>query len=130
LVRLEDTGPVMTRKIAERQNLPEPYLEQLMMALKRAGILKAVRGAHGGYMLARSASDISTAEIIRALEGELAIADCDDANCCSSPDMCAIKDLFDTANSALATTFGSVSLAELASRQTGKESSAPVMYHI
>ncbi|HPM25338.1 MAG TPA: Rrf2 family transcriptional regulator, partial [Phycisphaerae bacterium] len=50
-------GPVMVREIAERQRLPATYLEQLMVLLRKAGLVNATRGAHGGYALAREPRD-------------------------------------------------------------------------
>jgi Rrf2 family protein len=57
-------------EIAARQSIPERYLEQMMSALRRAGMVRSVRGARGGYLLARAASDISVSDVIRCLEGE------------------------------------------------------------
>ena len=57
-------------EIASRQAIPERYLEQMMTSLRRAGLLRSIRGARGGYQLARPASSISLAEAIRCLEGE------------------------------------------------------------
>ena len=58
--------------IAEAQRLPPKFLEQLLMALKRAGIVKSRKGPHGGYRLARPAAKITLAEVIRLLDGALA----------------------------------------------------------
>lgn len=57
-------------EIAARQSIPERYLEQMMSALRRAGLVRSVRGARGGYLLARAAGDISVSDVIRCLEGE------------------------------------------------------------
>ena len=59
-------GPISSRDIAERQGLPPRYLEQLMQKLVRAGILRGVRGPHGGYELARERRRISAEDILRA----------------------------------------------------------------
>jgi len=123
--------PVMTREIAEKQNLPATYLEQLMLTLRKAGLVHATRGAKGGYAISRNPDTISLAEIIEALEGPLDIADCADVpNCCLSPDACALKDVFAEANQALYDIFARVSLAELAERQRLKEPASPSMYFI
>ena len=124
-------GVVMAREIAERQNLPETYLEQLMLALRKAGLVSAIRGARGGYMLARRPEDITLAQIVVALEGTLSIADCCDVpNCCIDPVSCALKDIFDDVNSALYGAFDCVTLAELARRQRTKELAEAPMYYI
>ena len=57
-------------EIAARQAIPERYLEQMMTSLRRAGILRSIRGARGGYQLARPAVQISLAEVVACLEGE------------------------------------------------------------
>jgi Rrf2 family protein len=121
----------MTREIAERQNLPETYLEQLMLAMRKAGLLSSVRGAKGGYMLAKRAEDISLASIVVALEGALNIADCADVpNCCITPESCALKDVFAEVNQALYDAFERISLADLAHRQQSKDLESTPMYFI
>ena len=68
--------PQPIKSIAERQNIPEAYLEQLIGQLRRSGLVKSVRGAQGGYLLSRSPADITVGEVLRTLEGELAVVDC------------------------------------------------------
>jgi len=126
----QGAGVVMAREIAERQNLPETYLEQLMLSLRKAGLVSAIRGAHGGYMLARRPEEITLAHIVVALEGSLSIADCCDVpNCCMDPVTCALKDVFDEVNNTLFNSFHEISLADLARRQQEKElAEAPIYY--
>ena len=69
-------GPVALRSVAERQQVSEHYLEQLMSSLRRAGFVRSVRGAQGGYELARDPSSISVGDIVRAMEGPIAPVDC------------------------------------------------------
>lgn len=64
-------GPVPLRQIAEEQNLSEAYLEQLIPPLRNNGIVKSVRGAYGGYKLAKQPSAITAGDIIRILEGPI-----------------------------------------------------------
>ncbi|MDO4326414.1 MAG: Rrf2 family transcriptional regulator [bacterium] len=68
--------PVSIRSISERQNISESYLEQLIAKLKKAGLVESVRGAGGGYHIARDASKISVGEVLYALEGDLNPVDC------------------------------------------------------
>ncbi|MGA7991712.1 MAG: Rrf2 family transcriptional regulator [Thermoanaerobaculia bacterium] len=72
LARVEGEGYVAVSAMAEAQGLPARFLEQLLMALKRAGLVKSQKGPHGGYRLARPAGKISLAEVIRLLDGALA----------------------------------------------------------
>ncbi len=131
LARHQRAGVVMAREIAERQNLPETYLEQLMLSLRKAGLVSAIRGAHGGYMLARKPDQITLAQIVVALEGTLSIAECCDVpNCCVDPVTCALKDVFDDVNTRLFDSFNEITLAELAHRQQVKELAEVPMYFI
>ena len=72
LARAKGEGYVAVAAIAEAQGLPAKFLEQLLMALKRARLVKSQKGPHGGYRLARPAEKISLAEGIRLLDGALA----------------------------------------------------------
>ncbi|NLG25381.1 MAG: Rrf2 family transcriptional regulator [Clostridiales bacterium] len=69
-------APQPISRIAERQNIPEAYLEQLFGTLRRSGLVASVRGAAGGYLLSRPPGEITVGEVLRALEGELAFVDC------------------------------------------------------
>ena len=69
-------GPIPLAKIAKRQDLSAKYLEQLIILLKGAGLIRSVRGRRGGYMLARRPEDISVGEIVETLEGKLSVVDC------------------------------------------------------
>lgn len=68
-------GPVSLKSAAERKNLSEHYLEQLIPPLRNAGIVKSVRGAYGGYQLARPADHITVGEVLRLLEGPVVVVD-------------------------------------------------------
>jgi Rrf2 family protein len=122
---------VMTKEIAEMQNLPLTYLEQLMMSLRKGGLILAIRGAKGGYMLAREASSINLAEIVEALEGRLQVADCTDVpSCCMEPTECALKEIFGEVNKALYDAFAAITLEDFAERQRSKTSSKTSMFFI
>jgi len=69
---MEGSGPVKGEWISEVQKIPKKFMENILLDLKRAGIVRAQRGASGGYWLARPPGEISLAEIIRAVEGPLA----------------------------------------------------------
>lgn len=82
-------GPQTIRSIAERQLVPEQYLEQIIGVLRREGLVKSLRGAQGGYILARAPADISIGELIRLLEGPVLMADCmGDADACVRSNQC------------------------------------------
>lgn len=75
-INSKDNKCVPLKSIAKRQNIPENYLEQLMATLKKAEIISSIRGVQGGYILNRAPEDISVADLIKILEGNLAIVDC------------------------------------------------------
>lgn len=73
LAHLQSTGEVLqVAEIAQRQTIPDRYLEQMLTDLRKAGILRSIRGPRGGYQLARPASGLTIAEVVACLEGETA----------------------------------------------------------
>ena len=72
----QNEGPVSVRDIARRQSLSDKYLEQIITQANKAGLLKSIRGAGGGYQLSRPAKDISVGEILRVMEGSLSPVEC------------------------------------------------------
>ena len=72
LARHEGEGFVPVQAIADAQHIPPKFLEQILLALKRAHCLRSLKGKHGGYRLARKASSITLAEIVRLFDGALA----------------------------------------------------------
>ena len=76
LGRRQGQPPVSLKAIAEQENLPLAYLERIAALLKKAGLLTATRGAHGGYLLARRPEEITMDAVVLALEGAIAPMDC------------------------------------------------------
>lgn len=71
----QSDGPTSVRDIAERTGLPQPYLEQILLALKGAGLVRSKRGVGGGYVLSRDPSEITLAEIVSAVDGPIQAGD-------------------------------------------------------
>ena len=71
----DDVGPTSVRDIAERTGLPQPYLEQILLALKGAGLVRSKRGVGGGYVLARSPEEITLGQIVAAVDGPIVAGD-------------------------------------------------------
>lgn len=73
----DEQGPIPTsvRDIAERTGLPQPYLEQILLALKGAGLVRSKRGVGGGYVLAREPHEIRLSEIVSAVDGPISLGD-------------------------------------------------------
>lgn len=76
LAQYSEIEPVSISSISARQGISERYLEQIMSLLKKAGLVKSIRGAGGGYVLAKEMSGISVGDILRALEGSLEPVEC------------------------------------------------------
>ncbi|CAM4297443.1 MULTISPECIES: cysteine metabolism transcriptional regulator CymR [Listeria] len=75
LTRCFGQGPISLRSIAEKKGLSEHYLEQLIGPLRNAGIVKSIRGAHGGYILGDEPAKITAGDIIRTLEGPIVLVE-------------------------------------------------------
>lgn len=71
----EEDGPTSVRDIAERTGLPQPYLEQILLALKGAGLVRSKRGVGGGYVLTRPPKEITLGQIVSAVDGPIAAGD-------------------------------------------------------
>lgn len=109
-----DGAPVPLKDVAERQGLSQHYLEQIASNLRRAGFVKSIRGAHGGYRLARSAESMSAYEIVTALEGSIAPVSCvEEDHICSSSSVCGTQSLWQRVDGALRDVLGGTTLADL-----------------
>jgi Rrf2 family protein len=123
LARVDGDDPVSLSAIAESEGLPLAYLEHLVARLRRAGLVESRRGAHGGYSLGRPAESITMAEVVRALEGEIAPIECISADpdgalvCAREADHepCATKLLWTRVQGSIVRTLNDMTLAELAS---------------
>jgi Rrf2 family protein len=69
-------GPIQTSELAEREGLPKKFLEAILLELKRHGLLQSKKGRGGGYVLGRPPADITVGQVIRVLEGPLALIPC------------------------------------------------------
>jgi Rrf2 family protein len=131
LARAHGQGSIFLKDIVERENLPGTYLEQLMVPLRKAGIIQGVRGARGGYTLVRPPAEIPVLAILEALEGPLALAECPGGpGCCRKPETCALQDLWEAGSQALTGVYAGISLAALLERQQEKEAAPAASYCI
>lgn len=118
LARYSEKDPVSISSIASRQNISERYLEQLVAMLKKAGFVKSIRGASGGYVLAKDMKDISVGDVLRALEGSLEPVKCaafDPEEGCSASGGCVTKYVWQKINESITKTVDEINLAELVS---------------
>lgn len=109
------------RDIAERQNISLDYLEQIVPSLKAAGLIIAKRGAHGGYLLARPAEEITLHEALLALEGTLDPMEClssvPEEERCPASGSCAVQDVWSDMKEAMEIVLKKKTLAGLIERQ-------------
>jgi Rrf2 family protein len=112
-------GPVSAREIALRRSIPPRFLEQLFVSLRRAGIVNAVRGARGGFVLTREPSQITVLDVVEALEGPLTASVCDAErdSVCAKSGTCAAAPVWAKATNALRDVFATTTLASLAGTQ-------------
>lgn len=110
----ENSNPISLNDISERQRISLSYLEQLFSKLRRAGLVGSVRGSHGGYVLARTAKDISIAAIIEAVDESLDNTKCYGRKDCHGPNQCCIThDLWISVNHVISHHFTHIHLADL-----------------
>lgn len=110
-----DQGLVPLKEIAARQEISEKYLEQIMMQLNRSGLVRSVRGAQGGYTLAKSPKEITVGMVLRVMEGSLAPVDCvDGTNNCPRADACVTFDVWKRLKEAIESVVDTTTLEDLA----------------
>jgi Rrf2 family cysteine metabolism transcriptional repressor len=133
LARQDGTDPVSLGAIAEAEGLPLAYLEHLVQRLRRADLVESRRGAHGGYTLKRPASDISMAEVVAALEGDIAPIECisagdDGVLVCtrelSADDPCPTKLLWTRVQGSIVRTLEEMTLSDLVKPPKTKKKAA------
>lgn len=120
-------GPVSAREISERQAIPARFLEQLFVGLRKAGLVTAVRGARGGFVLVSDPAQITVLDIVEALEGPLKTTVCggERAASCGKGETCAAATVWERATEAVRSVFECTTLAELASAQERIDRSSP-----
>ena len=116
LARYSENEPVSISSIAARQDISERYLEQLVGLLKKAGLVRSIRGATGGYVLARNSGEISVGDVLRALEGSLEPVKCAafySEEGCMASDGCVTKYVWQKINESINETVDHMMLDEL-----------------
>ena len=110
-------GPVAARELADLERLPADYVEQILLRLRRAGLVESVRGAKGGYFLAREPSAISVRDIMTASEHQTFEINCDthpvDAERCSPDSTCSIRPVWHALQQRVDELLASITLADL-----------------
>ena len=115
-------GPTMLKDIADRQSVSPKYLDHILAALRKAGLIKNIRGKGGGYVLTKPASSITVNEIIKVVEGSIAPVECaDNPNYCTKTDTCAMVDLWKQLKQSMEDVLTSTTLDQLVEQHKEKK---------
>ena len=121
-------GPAQTAEIAARQGIPEPYLDQLLTTLRKAGLIHSRRGPQGGHVLAKEPDQITLAMVISTLEGSMPPIDCIDGTLeCPISSRCAQQEIWRTIEEMTQQVLASTSIGQLARRQVERQA-RPIYY--
>ena len=112
------TLPKQTSRIARRQGIPEAYLEQVLTALHKAGLIKSRRGPNGGHVLAQHPEEVNLAQVMSVLEGRGPLLDClVEPVCCQLSETCAQREVWSFFEEAMRELLSSTTIASMARRQ-------------
>ncbi|MDK2823148.1 MAG: Rrf2 family transcriptional regulator, cysteine metabolism repressor [Clostridia bacterium] len=126
------SGPIPLNSIAQRNSISEHYLEQLIAVLRKAGLVKSVRGAQGGYILSKSPEAITIGDIIRVLEGPIAPVDCvseEEPEPCNNAEFCVTRSIWARVRDSVADVLDSITLADMLEEEK-KRRDESYMYYI
>ncbi|KKM09243.1 Rrf2 family transcriptional regulator [Clostridiales bacterium PH28_bin88] len=127
-------GPISLKSVAERQEISEHYLEQLIAGLRKAGLVKSVRGAQGGYTLAREPAEITVGDVIRVLEGPIAPMDCvsdEETDLCSRAEFCITRNIWEKVRDSINEVLDSINLQDMCDEaEKVKQGQEYLMYYI
>ena len=118
----DDEGPTSVRDIADRTGLPQPYLEQILLALKGAGLVRSKRGVGGGYVLARDPREITVAHIVSAVDGPIVAGDFGEphtAGACDHEGQCVLLSIWGHVGDEMRKLLDGFTLAEIADMARG-----------
>ncbi len=114
-------GPVLLKDIAQRQNVSKKYLDHLISGLRTAGLVRSIRGARGGYLLARSPKEIRLLEIIQTLEGSVSPCEClDNLSICRNAKSCVTREIWKRVKNAITDVLDSTTLESLVKKEQNK----------
>jgi len=123
-------GPVFLKDIAKGENISEKYLSLIMIPLRSAGLVNSIRGAHGGYSLAKEPSQINLKEIVDVLEGDSSLVDCvKDPSTCPRVPICVSRDVWAMIGGKISETLSAITLDTLVKMNQEKTQQA-IMHNI
>ena len=124
-------GPIELKEIARSQEISVKYLEQVIIPLRTAGIVKSVRGSKGGYSLAKPPSEIRLFDVVESLEGPFYLVDCiKDPNLCKRSESCVARDVWIEVSEALHKVLKAITLDQMVRRKIEKENGSSPAYEI
>jgi Rrf2 family protein len=124
-------GPIELKEIARSQEISIKYLEQVIIPLRTAGIVKSARGSKGGYSLAKPPSEICLFDVVETLEGPLYLVDCiKDSKLCRRSSSCVTRDVWSEVSEAFHRVLKSITLDEMVRRKIEKENGDSPAYQI
>lgn len=124
-------GPIDLKEIARKEDISLKYLEQVIIPLRTAGLVKSVRGARGGYSLAKPPSEIRLNDVIEILDGQVQFIEClRDPKGCRKASSCVTRDIWKQAFDALQDVFRSITFEEMVNRKKERERQLPPTYQI
>ena len=131
LAKVEPPGTVSLQDVARSQELSPKYLERIFITFRARGLLRTVRGPHGGYALARPPETITLREVCEILEGPVAPVDCVDCpESCPRKDICPTRDTWVEITQAVVGVLERTTIRDLAERRKERAEASPPMYHI
>ena len=123
--------PVFLKDAAKRQEISEKYLWHLIPPLKNAGLITSVRGAHGGYSLARPPAQITLKEILLTVEGPISFVSCvGDSSACTRSEMCGTRDIWRELSEKFLQMLESVTLEDIVEKQKNKLGSSAAYNYV
>jgi Rrf2 family protein len=123
-----DKGPVFLKDVAKGENISEKYLSLIIIPLRRIGLVNSIRGAHGGYILAKDPSQITMKDIIDVLEGDCSLVDCvRNPSTCPRVPICASHDIWAIIGGKISETLNSITLDTLV--KMNQEKAQKTMMH-
>lgn len=134
--RKKNQGPVLISELARRGKMPQKFLEAILLELKNNGILQSKKGKGGGYDLAKPPQDIPLGQVVRLLEGPLALLPCVSQTAyrrceeCPDPDACGIRQLFQEVRDSTSKILDGTSLAKVYEVQEKVAEGKQQMYFI
>ena len=121
LAKNHGKGPLQIKTIAQRQDISVKYLEQLIAILKSAGLVRSIRGAKGGYMLAKAPNEIKLNDVFNALEGPTTTVECiENENYCARVADCVARQVWVQVQEAIDNVLKAITLRDLVDRTKGK----------